>query len=559
LFDKRVKTSLNAIMSVVNFLRKNLITCLLTVSLIFFLVYLRFDNTPPHWDAGRHYYNSTKYWEWFSAIFTSKYINVRLDAAVAFFRSYLYYPPFVYWVSLPFQAIFGRTYQASLASNFVWIFTLGTLTNLWLKRLSFDKLPRFVSLAFLLGSPFIIGQSREFQVDLPLLTMLMITFWSMERMIQKFDFKNVAIFSFVFCLGVMTKWSYGLFVLPILLVYIARFVYLMRKYNQVSFSDISFSVYTFILSIFGICSLWYLPNIVRLKLDLFQNSQTAGLNEGDPQGFTVESFLFYAKVIVNEYLWLPWLIFFMTIFGLGVFAIAKQKSRLSSFLKPNKFTFAILLAIFNFGLMYIYLMKQGNKDTRYAIVLYPSLVLFLAICSQFLIYLDKTKTLKYISIIASFLFIFNLLNLSSPLGNQSLILAQTSTFPVTVVGTNGYTNTRIKHENWSIYNALETAKSLKNTYTEKNDNCVAKSPWYTRPNIGVDFEPQPVHTNFGTVWGLSEQYGLQISDIEKPCFFLVGRSTESKKIDTSRYDKEYQLVSENEDWQGFGIKLLKRR
>jgi 4-amino-4-deoxy-L-arabinose transferase-like glycosyltransferase len=433
-------------MFIINFLRKNLISCLLTFSILFFLIYLKFDNTPPHWDAGRHYYNSSKYWEWFSAIFSSKYINVRLDAAVAFFRSYLYYPPFVYWVSIPFQAIFGRTYQASLASNLAWIITLGTFTNLWLKKLSFDKLPRFIALAFLLGSPFIIGQSREFQVDLPLLSMLVVTFWATERLLQKFDFKNVAIFSFIFCLGLMTKWSYGLFVLPLLSLYAARFIYLVKKYKQVSFSDISLAAYTLILSIFGICSLWYLPNIVRLKLDLFQNSQTAGLNEGDPQGITIESFIFYAKVIVNEYMWLPWLVFFVVIFGFAILTFVKNNQKFSSFLKPNKLNFALLLAVFNFVLMYLYLMKQGNKDTRYAIVLYPSLVLFLAICSQVLVYLDKVKTLKYLSIVSSFLFIFNLLNLSLTLGNQSIVLAQTSNFPVTVVGSSAYTNTRIKHD-----------------------------------------------------------------------------------------------------------------
>jgi hypothetical protein len=110
-----------------------------------------------------------------------------------------------------------------------------------------------------------------------------------------------------------------------------------------------------------------------------------------------------------------------------------------------------------------------------------------------------------------------------------------------------------------IYKALETAKSKKDFYIEKGYACVAKTPWYTRPSISVDFEPQPLHTNFGTVWGLSEQYGLQIADLEKPCFVVVGRSLEPNKINTLKYDKEYQLVSENQDWQGFGIKLLRKR
>lgn len=546
-------------MFIFNFLKKNLITCLILISALFFLVYLRFDNTPPHWDAGRHFYNSSKYWEWFSAIFTSKYTNVRLDAAVAFFRSYLYYPPFVYWISLPFQALFGRTYQASLASNFAWIIALGIFTNLWLKQLLFDKIPRFIALAFLLGSPFIIGQSREFQVDLPLLTMLVATFWAAEKLVQKFDFKNVAIFSFIFCLGLMTKWSFGLFVLPILLLYGVRFIYLVRKYKQVSFSDISLAIYTFILSIFGICSLWYLPNIVRLKLDLFQNSQTAGLNEGDPQGITIESFIFYAKVIINEYMWLPWLLFFMVIFGFTVLITIKQKDKIKSWLVPSKFNFAILLAIFNFVLMYLYLMKQGNKDTRYAIILYPSLVLFLAICGQILLRFDRLKTLKYLSIVAGLLCMANLLNLSLPLGNQSIILAESSSFPVTIVGATGYTNTRIKNQNWGIYKALRKAESLKSMYIKKDDLCVGKTSWYARPSIGVDFDPQPLHTNFGTVWGLSEEYELQIADTEKPCFIIVGRSLSFDKIDTSKYDKDYQSVNENSDWQGFNIKLLMKK
>jgi 4-amino-4-deoxy-L-arabinose transferase-like glycosyltransferase len=545
-------------MPIKNFMQKYPIQILISISLLFFLIYTKFDNTPPHWDSGRHYYDATKYWEWLKAMFTSTRENGRLDAAVSFFRSYLYYPPFVYWVSLPFQAVFGRTYQAALASNFVWLLTLSLATNAWLKKLDFGVFARVVCLSFLLGSPFIIGQSREFQVDLPLLAMIMITFWSLERLIQKFNLRNILLFSFIFCLGVMTKWSFGLFIIPGLIVYITRFVYLSWKYKQIKFSDISFGVYTFILSIFGICSVWYLPNIVRLKLDLFQNSTTAGLNEGDPQGFSFASFVYYVNVIVNQYLWLPWLLFFVGLVGLIVFFFHKDKINFREIFGKNRLTFALLLAIINFLFMYIYLMKQGNKDTRYAIILYPSLILFLAVCGQVIVLLKKAKYVKMIQITAIILMFANLLNLTLPLGTKSIILFEKSVLPITVIGASGYTNTRINHQKWAIYDALSTAESLKNTYIQKADPCVVDGYWYLRPTVGVDFDPQPLHTNYGTVWGLSEQYGLQTGDPTKSCFIILGRMTPLDSIDISKYTDKYELVSGKTDWQGFNIKLLKK-
>jgi 4-amino-4-deoxy-L-arabinose transferase-like glycosyltransferase len=540
-----------------SFFKKQQTSILIFISVVFFIIYILFDNTPPHWDAGRHYYNATKYWEWFKAALSSKRENGHLDAAVSFFRGYLYYPPFVYWVSLPFQFLFGRTYQATLASNFAWIITLGSFTNLWLKKLTFSLTSRVIGLSFLLGSPFIIGQSREFQVDLPLLAILMITFWSMERLVQRFDIRNSLVFALVFCLGLMTKWSFALFVLPILICYLVRFGYLIWKYKQVDISDISFSVYSFILSVFGVCSLWYLPNIVRLKLDLFQNSETAGLREGDPQGFTFDSFLFYIDTIVNQYMWLPWVLFFIVILCVAVFLIIKSKINLREMFTANKLTFALLIGVFNFVFMYIYLMKQGNKDVRYAIILFPSLVLFLAVAGEFIKKLEYFKLLRIFKYLAVTLFMLNLLNLTLPLGSKSMIINSTSKLPLTVVGSSGYTNTRAKHENWAIYSALSKAEDLKNKYIERNDSCVVDGYWFLRPTVGVDFEPMPLHTNYGTVWGLSEQYGLQTGAPEKSCFVLVGRNQSLNNIDTSNYDEKYTLVSTESDWQGFNIKILK--
>ena len=545
-------------MSPTQILKKYRIYVLIALVAFFLLIYIRFDNTPPHWDAGRHYYNANKYWEYFRSILISKRGNGRLDAVVSFFRSYLYYPPFVYWVSLPFQAFFGRSYTAILASNLVWLVTLGTATNLWLRRLGFDLLSRFVGLCFLLGSPFIIGQSREFQVDLPLLAMLMVTFWSMERLIQKFNLQNTLVFSAVFCLGLLTKWSFALFILPGLFVYTLRFGYLWRKYKTMKLPEISIAIYGFVLSIFGICSMWYLPNIVRLKIDLLQNSQTAGILEGDPQGFTWESFMFYINVIVNQYLWLPWLVFFVCVLGYAGYLLLRNNDKSPRVFGRNKITFASILGVFNFVVMYIYLIKQSNKDTRYAIILYVSLILFLVISTQVISFYHRHKALYFIQICAGFLLILNLFNLTLPIGTQSITLYENSTFPVTVVGANAYTNTRVKYQDWAIYATLSKASSLKKLYLEKNDSCIVNGDWNSRPNVLVDFDPMPLHTNYGTVWGLSEQYGLQTGGPEA-CFVLVGRQLPLSGIDTKKYNDRYDLVSSEQDWQGFNIKLLRKR
>jgi 4-amino-4-deoxy-L-arabinose transferase-like glycosyltransferase len=527
----------------------------------FFIFYIKFDNTPPHWDAGRHFYNSFKYWELFKGT-VSKRENGITDAVSSLITTYLYYPPAGYWLTLPFLGIFGRVYRAALLVNIVWI---SVLSISWLnisKKLFSSKVAGQIGLLFLLGSPFLIGQSREYQLDLPALAMTFLIVWAFESLIQKFELKNFIFVGFSIGIGLLVKWLLIIYLPIIVLFYSLRFIYISYKYKNFQLSKFLAFVYVALTSIISIAGTWYIVNLTRLKLDLTKNSSAAGIAEGDPQGFTVGSFKFYANTIVNVYLWLPWLVFFVIIILIAIFLLIKNSSSLKDKLvNQSKLIFSGLFSIIYFVGILIYHVFQSNKDDRYPIVFFISFAILVGLSTEIINKLSNSKWLKNSLIVVAFvIFLANLLNMNIPKLNQAkLVLNENGTFPVIVFNNDAYTNPRTDIQQWAIENALQKAQSIRTDYVYRYDSCISKDYWDPKPTIIPDFDQEPLHSNYGTVWGLAEQYGLTIGDQNNPCFILVAQTKPLDQIDYSKYTDNYYNAGEFEDWQGFNMILMAKK
>ncbi len=532
---------------------------ILGVYLLLFVIYVAVDNTPPHWDSGRHLYNTLNYWTYFKNIFVTNKINGQTDAISNFFTGYFYYPPGVYWISLPFLILFGRNYDGALISNLLWIVLICFSVKNWLDLVGISKYARNIALMFLLGLPFIIGQSREYQLDFPAISTIFLVLYTTENILKKLNYRNILLFSFSVALALIVKWS-ALVYLPLLLAFYAirQIIQILINKNYLNdFKKLVALGCTAVIFVTAIAGIWYIPSLTRLKLDLTQNSGTAGIAEGDPQGFTVESFKFYLSVLINTYFWLGWLLFILALLIIGSALVTTKKSNFK--FVNSALIFNLCYTIINLIIMYGYHMKQSNKDARYIIILIPSFVFLVAFLAEIIHQSKLSIFYKHIfTFVAGVLFVFNLANLTLPLGDYSIIIRDTLV-PITVIGNSGYTNTRLKHKDWAIYKALEAANSQKQEYVQSYSNCLSANYWKSKPTVGIDFDSMPLHTNFGTVWGIAEQYGLELGSNESSCFIIVAQMKDKEKINVDKYLNNYTEIDRYVDWQGFNMVLLKKK
>lgn len=547
----------------IDYIKANFVSLLaIFIFCICFIFYVLYDNTPPHWDGGRHYYDMFNYWETFKHIFTSTKENGHTDAINRFVTGYYFYPPGYSWVSLPFFALFGRVYSVAIFSNIFWILLLSFSWIGWVKNLNFQKNSISLGLFVLLGSPFLIGQTRETMIDIPCIATIFFVLYTYESLNKSFSTKNILLTSFAIALSLMVKWSSITYLPVITIIYLIRIINLNKEKIKSKNLPVFSLLYSIFTSVFAIAGTWYIPNLTRLKLDLTLNSSTAGIKEGDPQGVTWESFKFYLSVIVNDYLWLSWVLFITIIFVITMIHLHRNK-KLPSIIKDKKYNnikFVILLSVITFITIMLYYLNQSNKDARYVVIFYVSIAGILSSLYETLMLSEfKIKWLKTLHTLGLTIFLLNTLNLTLPLGSFNYILFKNSDFPVTVIGNSGYTNPRSQRKNWAIYEALKLAGEIRYSYVYKNDSCVSKDYWNPKPTIGIDFDSMPLHSNFGTVWGLSEQYGLEMGSISNACFIIVAENTKISEINTDKYEKDYKNIGSFEDWQGFNMVLLQKR
>lgn len=552
---------------------------LIFVSLAGLVVYILIDKTPPHWDAGRHFSNSRQYFDYLKYIFKNipGKLNVQALALVSFLTNYFYYPPFYYYSTIPFLLIFGRTYQAALAVNIAWMSLLILSIYKYLKHLKFSNFAIIFGFAIILGSPFIIGQSREYQLDFPNLAMIFFLLWRLEAITLKRNTWNLILLCLAIAVGPMVKWHFILHASVVVGFYCVRWLYLWRfKFKNFNWSYYSQLLFTLVTSVASISGIWYIKNLLQLKIDLTKNATEAGIAEGDPQGFTVETYKVLTRYFTTYYFNLPWIILFdslvLIVVSILIYKIVKKK-KFNFHKKPHLFT--LVFSIILFVLMLIYHINQSNKDPRYMAIIYVSFVLWMSLMGESIFLNLKNKIIKNgLLVIVIFIFGLNFVSLTFPREAKPVVAFEKSDIPIVVVNSDGYTNARLRNKDWAIYSALQKASELKGAYY--GDVCTSDNYFRLKPTIKTDFDPQALHTSYGTVWGLAEQYDMTITQGDG-CFIMVQRYTDSKKVGEDKYLNpkpieeikdgktieipavKYEYVETFKDWQGTEISLFRKK
>lgn len=342
-------------------------------------VWLRLDTNLPHWDMARHLYNEIQYRDFYREVLAGR------RGILDLFGFYTYYPPLLYCVALLFNFLFGFSPDISVYSNIVWIFILIFSTYDLTYTIWKNQKAATVAVLVIMSMPIIIGQVREFQIDLPLTAFFAFSLWMIEKTKFFSNSKWSAWFGVVFGLGMLLKWTYLGYVLPASLLFFV-IGYLKNKEDRKLLTKNFFIV---LLIAFCVCGFWYLRNIVCLKQDFYSFGFKAAKLEGDPIGFTKSAYLYYADGLFKNYLYLP-LTILLIISILNIFVFSK------TVLLQKIWPYLVLLVIYYFIFSTLY-----NKDIRY--IMPVSIILALVIAS--LLVNIKNKALIYLLLLL-FLVIF---------------------------------------------------------------------------------------------------------------------------------------------------------
>jgi len=312
--------------------------------LCFFVVAINYawrsiELRPPHWDMGRHLYNSVIYLNHFNGGDLSHLLT-----------DYKYYPPLIYWVAIPYYIVFGLSIKTAILSNSFFVLVLGFSmyalgSRLWGRRAG------LLSAIFILCSPMLITQFKEFQLDAPATAMIALC---MYLIIRTNEFKNRGwslAFGVVLGLTMLTKWTLG-FVLILPITYAAGRC-LVDAWKTKNLEPV-FNMLIVLLSAYFISSFWYVQNLGQIRYDLITNGTTAGVNEGDPAVGTYASNSWYSLNLANNQLYLVPL-------GLFLAGLAFMLKNLRKYFAGN--IYPILLII---GTLVFFTLLR-NKDARYTL------------------------------------------------------------------------------------------------------------------------------------------------------------------------------------------------
>ena len=313
------------------------------------LWWLKVDTRPPFYDSAGHSV---------VAIFLSRlpYLTAPFVALDGWLLTRPY-PPFTYSLSVPFAYLFWPTTDALMgsAASFLALLLLSTyeigrrLASAWAGMLA----------AFLLSFyPILYGLARHYLLDVPLVSM--VTF-SICCLIWSETFQRLPLsllFGLSFGLGMLTKWTFAIFVVgPLLLCVVDS----MRRYTPSRLRNLIAAGLLAAL----IATPWYIVNRQALVEFLQLGGLRAAALEGDPLVGTWDSWTYYLHALVDQQILLPFAVLFLL--GLTVLVVRRQLGR------------PFLLLLLWIGVPYIAFSNYDNKDVRYTMPYLPAVALVTSI------------------------------------------------------------------------------------------------------------------------------------------------------------------------------------
>lgn len=333
-------------------------------------IWLNLNFRPPHWDMGRHLWNSLVYKSFFDNFFGGNFSNI---LNIVF--HYSYYPPFLYCLTYPLYIFFGSGINSAVLVNAIFILIL-TFSVYGIGKYLYNRKIGLLSALLVFSTPMMISQFKEYQLDAPLAAIVALSLFFFFKT-EEFSKRNwCVLLGFSLGLGMLLKWTFVAFLAaPIIYFLTLKFIGLIKSKK----SWFKFSVWKNEFILFGVAFLvfgpWYVRNIKKLLVDFSKNGVSQALIEGDPVTFPA-NLVWQINNLINNHLY--FIIFLLFLVGL-VISIFNKEAR-----KKNSPLIVFIAAGFTIFTI------LPNKDARYILSLIP----LISIISVFWIDLFKKKIIK---------------------------------------------------------------------------------------------------------------------------------------------------------------------
>ena len=314
-----------------------LLACAFLYLTISNIIWIAWDTRPPFWDMAVHQTGALR---------ILNAISERgLGGLTALGYATDFYPPLYHSVVAVFYAFVGVSPDAAQLANIpATAILLGS--TYWIGRQLVSQMTGAIAATLVGFYPLMIWLSREATIDYWLTAMVSLGF---AILIETDSFKNrrmTILFGAVCGLGMLTKWTFLLFLFfPAL--WMAR-----RHFKQ---AMLSVAVATLVASI------WYLPQFNSLGGFLALNT-AGGVSEGDPSRISWQALVFYVRALEGYQLFLPLFVLFL----LGLVWTFKNFS--------SRWMPLFLWLFGGWGALLLFV----NKDPRYNVPILPAVAIISA-------------------------------------------------------------------------------------------------------------------------------------------------------------------------------------
>ena len=166
------------------------------------------DIRPPSYDQGLHLFRTFNYWEAMSSgseDWWQDILNVEP-----------FYPPFYHLSLIPLSLIFGFTLDSGVIGNSFYMVIMA-LSIYGIGKILYTKNAGLIA-AFLVSCyPIIVSMSREYIISVMLTAMTTLAYYLFLKS-ENFENKKYSIlFSFIYAVGLMVKWTFFIYTLPAVL------------------------------------------------------------------------------------------------------------------------------------------------------------------------------------------------------------------------------------------------------------------------------------------------------------------------------------------------------
>ena len=185
---------------------------LLVLTLLTFggnLVWAFLDKAQPLWDSSRHFYIALSYWNALDFNAANWWLNV-LNVEP-------FYPPLYHLSLLPFFALFGFSVDTAVFVNSIYMLVI-ILSTYGIGTYLYDQRTALLAAFIVSCYPILTYISRMCMIDVMLTAAVALAYY---LFLKSEDFENryyTVLFSLTFAAGLLVKWTFLIFILPILIM-----------------------------------------------------------------------------------------------------------------------------------------------------------------------------------------------------------------------------------------------------------------------------------------------------------------------------------------------------